>query len=82
MRPTVCSLKIVKLIRSSWVGVSALNETRYNILSKVSFISIDFVASFMSRSFDVIARNPESNSSGNKETKNKETEVISLYSEG
>jgi len=36
----------------------------------------------MPRSFDVIAKNPESNISGNKDTKNKETEVISLYSEG
>jgi hypothetical protein len=36
----------------------------------------------MPRSFDVIARNPESNSSGNKETTNKEREVIGLYSEG
>jgi hypothetical protein len=71
VRPTVCSLKTVKLIRPSWVGVSALDETGYNILSKVSFISIDFVASLIPRSFDVIARNPESNSSGNKETRKK-----------
>ena len=82
VRQTVCSLKTVRLIRPSWKGVSALDESGFNILSKVSFIWIDFVASFMPRSFDVIAKNPESNISGNKDTKNKETEVISLYSEG
>jgi hypothetical protein len=76
--PIVCSLKAVRLIRPSWVGVDALYETAYNILSIVSFISIGFIASFMPRSFDVIARNPESNSSGNKETTNKETE-LSVY---
>jgi len=75
-------MKTVRLVRPSWVGVSALDEAGYSVLSKVSFISIDFVANFMSRSFDVFAKNRESNSSGNNDTKNKETEVISLYSEG
>jgi len=55
VRTIVCRLKTVKLMRHSSVNVSALDEAGYSLPSKVSFISIDFVASFRTRSFDVFA---------------------------